>query len=299
MITIPAKEVTEEFDLLTFCSWNIPKPRRVLYLNLEIKQANLHRRVYNMCKELGITGNMIQHRLKIYNLRGTTISPEQIIVLVEHHKAEVVIIDPLYKLLEGDENAASDMKPTLAAFDRIAEATGAALILIHHNAKGRAGDRDVRDRGAGSGVLARDYDAALYLTDHILGSSHYVLASIARNYPPTEPVTVLFEDGRFVKTNTAPIELTTRTATRLSNQVTIEPSQVLTYLEQKGAQSKTALIQGIRDMGASRDQAKDIVANMVSSGTLETYREKKAGGITFHGTAKQILKLGKKDDRRK
>jgi RecA-family ATPase len=38
----------------------------------------------------------------------------------------VVILDPLYKLLEGDENSAQDMKPLLAGFDRLAETTGAA-----------------------------------------------------------------------------------------------------------------------------------------------------------------------------
>ena len=91
-------------------------------------------------------------------MRGADFSPEQITPIVKRVGAELVVIDPLYKLVNGDENSAQDMK---AYFDRVMRETGAALLYVHHDAKGSAGDRNIRDRGAGSGVLARDYDAAL------------------------------------------------------------------------------------------------------------------------------------------
>jgi RecA-family ATPase len=39
------------------------------------------------------------------------------------------------------------VKPVLAQFDRLAESTGAAVVYIHHDTKGAAGERDSRDPG--------------------------------------------------------------------------------------------------------------------------------------------------------
>ena len=72
-----------------------------------------------------------------------------------------IIIDPLYKVMDGDENSNSDVSKMVSQFDRIARETGAAVIYAHHFAKGVGGDRDAIDRGAGAGTFARDPDAIL------------------------------------------------------------------------------------------------------------------------------------------
>ena len=193
-----------------FLCWTIPKRRRVLVIQFEIKSVHYHRRVHRACKAMNLAPKAIEAWLFIVNARGAPISLDQIAALAKQIGAEVVILDPLYKLLEGDENSAQDMKPLLAGFDRLAETTGAAIIYAHHNGKGFAGDRDTRDRGAGSGVLARDFDAAAYLTDHAGDEGLLVLSTLLRNYPGTDPVSIAWEEGQFVLSAEAPIERTSR-----------------------------------------------------------------------------------------
>ena len=86
--------------------------------------------------------------------------------IVKPYGPEVISLDPLYKIATGAENAAEDLKGILNAFDELSRATGAAIPFVHHDAKGASGDRDIRDRGAGSNVLGRDYDACITLTPH-------------------------------------------------------------------------------------------------------------------------------------
>jgi RecA-family ATPase len=100
------------------------------------------------------------------------------------NKPEVIFFDPLYKLNEGVENAAEDMRTILAAFDMVAEETGAAIVYVHHDTKGNPGDRDIRDRGAGSNVLGRDYDACMTLTSHAQEDEAIVVDVLLRNYKP-------------------------------------------------------------------------------------------------------------------
>ena len=71
------------------------------------------------------------------------------------------VIDPIYKVLTGDENSASDMATFCNQFDTICKELGAATIYCHHHSKGAQGQKSSRDRASGSGVFARDPDAIL------------------------------------------------------------------------------------------------------------------------------------------
>lgn len=179
-----------------FLTWKITKPRRVLLAQFEITTKHFHRRVRNMARAMGISAEDIGDRLLIFNCRGITgeTAIEQIGEEAKKYRAEVIIFDPLYKLTTGDENAAKDMKPTLAAFDRLAEATGAAVIYVHHDAKGHAGDRDSRDRGAGSNVGRRDDDFTITITAHDTEESSVVIDCLWRNYKPRDPFTATWTE---------------------------------------------------------------------------------------------------------
>ena len=74
---------------------------------------------------------------------------------------EVIIVDPIYKVITGDENNASDMGAFCGQFDYIAEQTGCSMIYCHHHSKGAQGSKRAMDRASGSGVFARDPDAQL------------------------------------------------------------------------------------------------------------------------------------------
>ena len=75
-----------------------------------------------------------------------------------------VIIDPIYKVITGDENSADQMAHFCNQFDKICTDLGCSTIYCHHYSKGMQGGKKSMDRASGSGVFARDPDAILSLT---------------------------------------------------------------------------------------------------------------------------------------
>ena len=78
---------------------------------------------------------------------------------VQNQGFDAIIIDPIYKVITGDENNASDMGVFSNLFDKICNETGCAAIYCHHHSKGSQGFKRAMDRASGSGVFARDPDA--------------------------------------------------------------------------------------------------------------------------------------------
>ena len=186
-----------------FLGWTVPKPRRVLVVQPEIKEAHYHRRTQYMTGAMRIVAADLDDRLGIVNARGMAIDASKIERYAAQFRAELVIIDPLYKITEGDENKAQDIKPTLAAFDKIATQTGAAVLWVHHDSKGTPGDRDARDRGAGSNILIRDVDQLFTLTPHRDDPEATVVETLARNYADHEPKAIAWQAGCFVESDLA------------------------------------------------------------------------------------------------
>ncbi len=184
-----------------FLDFKCSRSRKVLIVQLEIKKDHFHRRIKRMADAIFINSKDIDGNLFIMNGRGEDIQIPTIKVAARKTKAEFILIDPLYKLVDGDENSAHDMKPILRGFDEIAEATGAAVAYIHHDPKGRPGDRDIRDRGAGSGVLGRDYDACITLTRHRDDEQAAVVETLLRNYKPRKPFVAEWNVDHFQHSN--------------------------------------------------------------------------------------------------
>ena len=76
-----------------------------------------------------------------------------------------VIIDPIYKVLTGDENSAEQMARFCNQFDKVCTELGCSVIYCHHHSKGSQGGKRSMDRASGSGVFSRDPDALLDLTE--------------------------------------------------------------------------------------------------------------------------------------
>jgi RecA-family ATPase len=83
----------------------------------------------------------------------------------EKAEYKAVIIDPIYKVLTGDENNAHDMSLFVNQFDLIATELKCSVIYAHHHSKGSQGGKASMDRSSGSGVFARDPDAILDLIE--------------------------------------------------------------------------------------------------------------------------------------
>lgn len=136
---------------------------RVLYLNMELDEASFDDRVKNVYKALDLP-NPHPDQIDMVHLRGKTETMErlipQIIRTAKGKPYAAVILDPIYKLGLGDENAAKEVGTFCAMMDRIAN-TGCSVIYAHHHSKGAQGQKVSMDRASGSGVFARDADALL------------------------------------------------------------------------------------------------------------------------------------------
>lgn len=183
---------------------------RVLYVNLEIDAASFAHRVADIASVKQLTGNWAS-RFDILNLRGFCAPLDKLAPKIIHKclKASdgkkgyysIVIIDPLYKIITGDENSASEMSKFTALFDKIAYSTGAATFSVHHHSKGAQGTKRTMDRASGSGVFARDPDALLDLSplvvpdeekDALDGATAWRLSATLREFKEPEPINVYF-----------------------------------------------------------------------------------------------------------
>lgn len=143
--------------------------QRVVYINLELTKANAAVRLLDVWKELRKDSKEGLENLSIWNLRGSLVSTDAMVdSIIKRHRSMAnpptyYIVDPIYKINAGDENAAKDVNELLREFDRLCKETDANLVYAHHHAKGSQFGKRALDRGSGSGVIGRDADAAIDL----------------------------------------------------------------------------------------------------------------------------------------
>lgn len=150
--------------------WNCAKGK-VLYVNLELDRASCLHRFKDVYTALELRPDNIGN-LDVWNLRGKSVPMDKLApkLIRRALKKEyiAVVIDPIYKVLTGDENSADQMAHFTNQFDKIATELGCAVIYCHHHSKGSQGSKRSMDRASGSGVFARDPDALLDLTELML-----------------------------------------------------------------------------------------------------------------------------------
>ena len=137
---------------------------RVLYVNLELDPASALRRFRDVYGALGWEPANVAN-IDVWNLRGRAVPMDRLAPSLIRRALRVrpiaVVIDPIYKVITGDENSADQMAAFCNQFDRVAQQVGCAVIYCHHHSKGFQGNKRSMDRASGSGVFARDTDALL------------------------------------------------------------------------------------------------------------------------------------------
>lgn len=141
---------------------------KVLYVNLELDRASALHRFKNIYGAVGLQPNNISN-IDIWHLRGKSVPMDKLapklIRRAQKKNYIAVIIDPIYKVLTGDENSADQMAHFTNQFDKVATELGSSVIYCHHHSKGTQGGKKSMDRASGSGVFARDPDALIDLVE--------------------------------------------------------------------------------------------------------------------------------------
>lgn len=151
----------------TWLGWQCARGK-VLYVNLELDRASCLHRFRDVYKTLGWDARNLKN-IDIWNLRGKSapmnVLAPKLIRRAAKNNYIAIIIDPIYKVITGDENSAEQMALFCNQFDKICTELGAAVIYCHHHSKGSQGGKKSMDRASGSGVFARDPDAMLDLIE--------------------------------------------------------------------------------------------------------------------------------------
>lgn len=144
------------------------KKGKVLYVNLELDRASCLHRFKDVYQALCLKPENLAN-IDIWNLRGKSVPMDKLAPKLIRRAAKkdyiAVVIDPIYKVITGDENSADQMATFCNQFDKICTELGTAVIYCHHHSKGSQGGKRAMDRASGSGVFARDPDALLDLIE--------------------------------------------------------------------------------------------------------------------------------------
>ncbi len=182
---------------------------RVLFLNVEMEHQAAVKRMQNICANQGIDTHSLPF-LSIQTVRGTDMDLKGLKCLLENMadreneiSYDVLIIDPVYKLLSGDENSTTSINELARLTDWICQTLKLTVIYSHHHSKGAKGNVRAMDRSSGSGVFARDADAILDLIELDVPEAVREMPenkeitvlrmeSVLRDYPRYEPKNLIF-----------------------------------------------------------------------------------------------------------
>ena len=141
---------------------------KVMYVNLELSRSSCLHRFKDVYQALRWEPEQL-HNIDIWNLRGKSVPMDKLAPKLIRRAAKkdyiAIIIDPIYKVITGDENSADQMANFCNQFDKVCTELGCAVIYCHHHSKGSQGGKKSMDRASGSGVFARDPDALMDLIE--------------------------------------------------------------------------------------------------------------------------------------
>jgi len=183
MLMAGASKAGKSFALIELCiaiaegrkwlSWNCSQGK-VMYVNLELDRASALHRFKDVYQAIGCEPRNIEN-IDVWNLRGKTVPLDKLAPKLIRRAMKknyiAIIIDPIYKVLTGDENSADQMAHFTNQFDKICTDLGSSVIYCHHHSKGSQGSKKSMDRASGSGVFARDPDALIDLVELDVGDT--------------------------------------------------------------------------------------------------------------------------------
>lgn len=190
---------------------------RVLYVNFELDSRSCLHRFADVRKAMNIDSLDNLGRIDVWNLRGRTLPLDKLtpslIRRAKYKGYTAIVLDPIYKVLTGNENNAFEMAQFCNSFDQISTECNCAVIYCHHHSKGDQSWKRSMDRASGSGVFARDPDALLDMTELELpqyrrreGITAWRVTGTLREFPSFPPIDVWFDYPLHVLEHFAPEE---------------------------------------------------------------------------------------------
>lgn len=171
---------------------------KVLLIDNELHPSTLRERIIRVSKAMVLNGEDWANQLEVWPLRGNLIGLSELAIeleqSIEKHDFKLIVLDAKYRFAElgGDENSNTSEARFYNEIDRIAERTGAAILLVHHATKGDQSSKRVTDVGSGAGAQSRAADCHLVIREHEQPGA-FVLDAAVRSFAPVKPRVIRFE----------------------------------------------------------------------------------------------------------
>ena len=264
-----------------FLGFGVPAPRRTLYLQQEVAEAQVQKRLRTMLQSVATTHRIEPGTLHILNVRGLKLDTpggvRRLDRLLRGLRPEMVIFDPFYKIHNSNENKTDEMAALCDRLDKLMADHEHATVIIHHHAKPGLERREGAQQLRGSSVLFAWGDS--YLTINRYGepkARRIKLAFELRNAESPDPMILQFD----------PLTLWFDVvASQGRGKVTLwDVVQVLKHAETE--MLRQAIITAVREKTGSSDRpVREIIAEAERRGMIRRVRRTGRGNpVAFVAT---------------
>lgn len=170
---------------------------KVLFVNFEIPAYFFRKRLRMVCEAKGVSLDNLSD-FHVLTTRGVKRKVSfrsflrDVVSQIRGQTYSVIILDPSYMMMEGEENSPKDVLDMLNELEGISVETGAAVVYTAHFAKGNQAAKAALDRISGSGVHARNPDTIITITE-LKEPGTYVMDAILRNHAPMDAIGLSWE----------------------------------------------------------------------------------------------------------
>jgi hypothetical protein len=168
--------------------FEVPAARRVLICQFELPVSQFAARLAPMRKPVGdaADSNLLIDTTATGHLLSAPRGLDHFLRVIRAAKADVVVLDPLYSTHDQDENDTRAMAALCQTLLRLRDASGAALIVVHHVRKS-VGRHEIGSAFRGSSALHAVGDSYLLLVRPSLQIPTIELRFQSRYAPAMEP----------------------------------------------------------------------------------------------------------------
>lgn len=249
---------------------------KIMYVNLELDRASCLHRFKDVYQALGWQPKNLKN-IDIWNLRGKSRPMDKLAPMLIRRAAKknyiAIVIDPIYKVITGDENSADQMSNFCNQFDKVCTELGVAVIYCHHHSKGSQGGKKSMDRASGSGVFARDPDALIDLIE----------------LETTEELMKQQENRAICETCKQYLDANTKWEDDLSQDDLCSGFQMMEYCKEKLEKWQMAVLE--RNIEAAKAKVKGMTAWRIE-GTLREFSKFEPQNLWFNYPVHELDKSG-------
>jgi hypothetical protein len=285
---------------------------RVLIIDLELQLSDFSARLREVNAAMKAPARKIGDSILVRSFRGKRGALGRVTRLLRSltpGEYSLIIIDPLYKTFprKFEENSNGAMTDIYRLWEQLAEATGAALVLVHHATKGGQAEKSVVDVGAGASAQARSPDAHIVLRQHEVDECVVVDAKV-RSFPPPESIVIRWGYPLWRRdVELDPAKLKTNKRPRAAKQPKEQsekpkhkdwtPQRLAEDVLTTTPQRKSVIITKAGLAGLARRKASEYLDYLESQGKAFCWRLE-GESADFYATVKQPINSLKKEARR-